>query len=188
MAVPHNARATGMNVSESHRVTCVLHQQLLHLRRPAMAGSLEYRSLEVGHVMGQRKPTMTTTKLLSLGCGRDQPHKQMLAAVLAGKESQGAAVVPPVSSGKEAGSSCEQWLMGMSVSCSIGDPPQAVACGSEKEDENIPGAQTIHCLGPHHALIPLSTLSCPPLHSPFVVCCLALSPCHLPLGPGYQHP
>jgi len=71
MAVPHNAQATGMNVSESCHVTCVLHQQLLHLRRPPMAGSLEYRSLEVGHVIGQRKPTMTTTKLLSSGCSRD---------------------------------------------------------------------------------------------------------------------
>jgi hypothetical protein len=45
---------TGMGVS------CrVFHQQLLHLRRPAMAGSLEYRSLEVGRVVGQRKPTTT---------------------------------------------------------------------------------------------------------------------------------
>jgi hypothetical protein len=60
---------------------------------------------------------------VSSGWGWDQPREQMLAAVLAGKESQGAAVVPPVSSGKEAPSPHEQWLTGMGASHSIGDPP-----------------------------------------------------------------
>ena len=126
MAVPRTGQATHRSRATDHdRYGCL--PSCLSPTAPASqktrnGGLPRVQELRGGLCHGPEK-TNNNTRLSSLGRGWDLPREQMLAAVLAGKESQGAAVAPPVSSDREAGSPREQWLTGMGASRSIGDPP-----------------------------------------------------------------
>jgi hypothetical protein len=127
MAVPHTGQATHRSQPTDHDGYVCL-PLCLSPTAPASqkthnGGLSQVQELRGGPCCGPEKTHNDNTRLLSSGWGRDISCKQMLMAVLAGKVSQGAAVVPPVSSDREAGSPHEQWLMGMGASCSIGDPP-----------------------------------------------------------------